>query len=65
MFLTKSSKRKYIYNTALFLLIPKVYIVCLKDELPVSTHINIVLYDTNTLDIICIINTRYKNEKIM
>lgn len=30
----------------LYLLIPQVYIICLQDELSVSSYINVVLHDT-------------------
>ena len=32
--------------TVIYLLILQVYIICLQDELSVSTYINVVLHDT-------------------
>ena len=39
-------KRKYTYDTELYLSILYTYVTCLQDELSVSTYANIVIYDT-------------------
>lgn len=55
-------KRKYIYITVQYLSVSKVCVVCLQDESSVSTYISIILYDTNTVDVIHITKSRRKKE---
>ena len=49
--------------TVLYLLILQVCIICLQDDLSVSTYIIIILYDTKDCDIIHITNTRHQKLK--